>query len=446
MALWPSAVAHAQPAPNVAEVLPTLVSTEEEGPRSPFRLPTAADGALMKRARELNVLLRDAAQDLGLVVALASSEPVPAAEDEQLVARSQERDAWQVSPRLALDNDEFVLRVVVVPARSKVALVRVERVEAADLDVRAVVMLRDLVRAGQGQSCAPAAAEAPPTEAPSKERTRSPGRAILAVNAATFGGFIGYALQKSSGSDDARLTYPLLALGAGIGLGTALIVAEEWDVGVGDAWYLSAAAVWPTVGGLLLARGYDVEPESDRYAYGLAAGLGGLTLGSFALTFRGMGEGGAAVAHSGGALGLGLGAATELAIEGTTSHTPDKGMGYGAMAGVVIGGVLGTQLQVPASQVLMVDLGAGLGALSAAAVASPLLFGDPTEGRERAWVIATMGGAGVGAALAFWATRSSAEAALPKASRMLPYAGVVAHSHVPEGAVPAYGLGWAGTF
>ncbi len=130
---------------------------------------------------------------------------------------------------------------------------------------------------------------------------------MLALNAAVLGGYVGLSLQRASGSSDARLTYPLMALGTGIGLGGSMIVADEWDVGLGDAWYLSAGAVWPTAAGLLLADGYDVSPASDRYVYGLVGASAGITLGTVPLSFKGMGEGGATLTHSGGAFGMLLG-------------------------------------------------------------------------------------------------------------------------------------------
>jgi hypothetical protein len=270
---------------------------------------------------------------------------------------------------------------------------------------------------------------------------------VLAVNSAVLGGFVGYSLQKASGSDDARLTYPLLALGAGVGVGASLLVAEEWDVTLSDAWYLSAGAVWPSLGGLLIAAGQNVEPQSDRYTYGIAGGLGGLTLASLALSFGSVSDAGAAFAHSGGFLGLGLGAGTELAILGKTDVTPYKGMGYGAISGVVIGGLLGTQVKGPGSRVFMVDVGAGLGALGGAAIASPLVFGETTEARERAWVAATTSGAILGAAAAYWLTSPSPSGPVAWLSKYgQPMAGVVAISPSPTGNVPAYGLGWSGAF
>ena len=84
-------------------------------------------------------------------------------------------------------------------------------------------------------------------------------------------------------------------------------------------------------------------------------------------------------------------------------------MGYGAGVGVLVAGALATQVSVAASRVLLVDLGASLGALTAAAAASPLLLVDEEtskEGRSRAWFIAVAGGTLIGGGLGFWVTLS----------------------------------------
>lgn len=461
----PAGSAEQAPAPSdvepSAEILPTFTPTGEVPSPLPFRQPGAMDGVLALRAKELDAILRDAAQDLGLSVELSdSARDRPAnATESKLVRRAIDNRSWVVSPRLEIAGDRWLLRIVVVPAGSSIALSRVELIEPDELHVRAVVMLRDLVLAGRGKPGMAArpsfdeeeSEEPQESRGTSRRRRRSEGRAVLAVNAAVLGGFVGYSLQKVGGSDDARLTYPLLALGTGIGVGGSLIVSEEWDVGVGDAWYLSAGTVWPSVGGLLVAKGRDVQPETDRYAWGLVSGLGGLTLASVALTFRGMGEAGAAMTHSGGLLGMGFGAGTELLVRGTTTETPYEGMGYGAIAGTVVAGAVARQLHGGSvSRVLMIDVGTGLGALSVAAVASPLLIGDEvSEARQRAWVAGTMGGALVGGALAWWITDDQSPRGEARGIFRYgrPQAGIIAVSRTPGGAsAPAYGVSWSGTF
>lgn len=445
------------PPPDVADepsivILPTMTPTGEMPSPVELHRPDLADGVLMQRAREIDLLLRDTAQDLGFAVNLAGPQAISPSEasERALLQQAAKSDRWLVSPRLELEGSQIVLRLVVIPAGSDHALVRTESTTPSELQVRAVVMLRDLLEAGKG---VPPSTGTSPQQGPAAAREpykRSEGRAILAVHAAVFGGFVGYSLQKSSGTDDERLIYPLMAIGTGVGLGGSLIIAEEWDIGLGDAWYMSAGAVWPTLGGLLLARGRDVQPESDRYAWGIGGGLAGITLASVSLSFAGMADGGAAVAHSGGFIGTGLGAGTEMAIRGDTDETPYEGLGYGALGGVLLGGIIGRGVEESPSRIMMIDVGVGLGALSFAAVSSPLLIGDTTESRERAWVLVTMSGAVAGGAAAYWMTSprtptASSESPFPIPGQ--PLAGVIGQSRGPDGSVaPAYGLGWSGVF
>ena len=69
-------------------------------------------------------------------------------------------------------------------------------------------------------------------------------------------------------------------LGTGIGLGGALLVAEEWDVGTGDAWTLAGAGWWGAAAGVAIANGRHVQPLTDRYAWGVGGGLIGIGLGT----------------------------------------------------------------------------------------------------------------------------------------------------------------------
>jgi hypothetical protein len=338
-----------------------------------------------------------------------------------------------------------------------VLLLRVQEIEPREIELRAMVMMRDLVQTGRGAPSGDRATPMPPAEHAVAERARTAGRAVLALNSAALGGYVGFAIHSASGSDDPRLLYPLIALGTGIGLGGSMIVADEWDVGLGDAWFLSAGMIWPTAAGLLLADGYDVEPKDDRHLYGLVGAAVGVGLATAALTFGGMGEGGATLAHSGGAFGLLLGGVAQLAYEGRTDFTPTRGMGYGTGIGVLAAGVLATQVQTSPSRVLLVDLGASLGALTGAAAASPLLFVEESEseGRSRAWLSSIAAGTIAGGVLAFWFTRPEEPPRLanpslaprPRLATLMPFAGVIGEQRGAAGrAGPVFGLGVRGSF
>lgn len=383
---------------------PTRASAEPAGAAQLF--PVVAedlrDEALKKKARELDGVLHEAAQDLELDVQVGATAPFPPAREDELVRGAEGSAAWQVSARISRDGDAFLLRLSAARPGSRVVLVRVERVEEKSLTVRAVVMLRDLVQAARAKPEEPKAKEKPE---PKEPHVRSEGRAVLAGNSAAYGAFLGLSLYESSRGDDSRLAYPLMALGTGIGLGASLIAADEWDVTKGDARYIAAGTWWPAAATALLTAGYDTKPSSDRYAFAATAGAAGTGLAAVRLARGSVSEGGAVATHSGALAGGFVGGMTELFVRGESSRTPYKGAGYGVGAGVLVMGIVGPMLKVEENRVLMVDLGLGLGALLGAAAGSPLLVRDASKTQRRGWAAATVAGGGIGAVLAGIATR-----------------------------------------
>lgn len=444
-------------------VWPTLTPAGDGASPLPLHRPApVADKDAFDRAQELDATLRDAVQDLGFTLAVADSGPAPGhARDEDLVAQAagsitgaESEGTWVVSPRLeSAGGGELTVRIVVVPPRGRELRVRVETVASESVSVRGLVMLRDLL---SPTTAARAAIEQ------EREKTgrgsslgimstlRSQGRAVLAVNAGLFGGYTAFSAQQASGSGDPRVLYPLLALGAGIGVGGALLVADEWDITTGDAWYLSGATWWGAAAGFFLATGSNAQPNGDQYAWGVGGGLVGVTLATVALTRTTMDDGDAMLLNSGAAVGLLLGGATELLGRGVTPAdatptTVNTGMGYGTAIGLAAAGALATRLTISPSRVLLIDVGVGGGALLGAAVGSPLIFENATKSNTRGWLSTTIGGAVVGGALAWWLTRDappSAKAAIPGR----PIGGIIGESQSPQGPVPAYGVGWAGSF
>lgn len=407
-----------------------------------------AERELAVLGRELDSVLVEAAQDLGLTIDV-SVRPTPTGTPPPEAALVQKaRESWVFSPRIALSEHRAIVRIVAVAPGSSVLLVRTEELKPSELEVRAVLMMRDLVHAAGGPTSLPV-----PTPKADEQSVvhvaRSRGRAVLALNAAVLGGYVGLSLQRAGGSSDARLTYPLIALGTGIGLGASMIVAEEWDVDTGDAWYLSAGMWWPALGAILA---FNHEPEGKRLLYGAAAAAGGVALATTSLSFGGVSEGSALIAHSGGAFGTMLGGVANLVVEGSKDASMKTGMGAGAISGVVLTGALArfTPAQ-PASRVLLVDLSAGLGALTGAAVASPLIFGeDVSTMRDRLWLSSIALGTFVGAGVGLLTTASPAheahEAARPLGpSRVSPFFGVVATTTNPDGSSsPVTGAGVQG--
>ncbi|MDI1444894.1 hypothetical protein [Polyangium sp. 6x1] len=439
--------ASAEPARTSAVLFPTKIK------RRPGPPGEAGEGTeLAPIAGQLDALLADAAQDLGLVLDLDQRHAAPDDEAE-LVALAGSLGSTLIVPSVRAKDGEIELRIVLAEASSPELRVRIERASQADLAVRAVVMLRDLVT---GLRSMPAR-RPEPRRAPEGTLTypaKSAGRTALAVNATLFGGLLGYSIQRASGSEDPRLLYPLLAVGAGGGLVTSILVAEEWDVGVGSAWFLASGAWWPSFAGHLIYAGRFGASggEGEQWTAGIVAGTTGLTLSTLGLALRGMSEGGALLAHSGGGLGLVLGGMTEMLVQGNVDSFPLAGMGYGAGLGWLGAAALAVHWRPAANRVVAMDLGALLGGLGGAALGSPLLLDGPTETQQRAWVGLTGGMTLAGAAIGWFMTKPKAEAASKpgkqahdEAPGTLPVIGVIGQSQVGERRAPVVGLSWSGT-
>ncbi len=443
-------------------IWPTLTPAGDAPNSGPLHRPQpAADRDAFGRAQELDATLRDAVQDLGFDLYVADTGPSPGhTRDEDLVERAARSAAgampdggtWVVSPRIeAAGGGEYIVRIVAVPPEGNELRVRVETVPSDSVSVRGLVMLRDLL----SPTAAAQAAVEHEREETARGTTqgimtspRSPGRAVLAVNSALYGGFTAFSLQRSSGSDDPRVLYPLLALGTGLGIGASLLIADEWNVSTGDAWFLSAGSWWGAGAAFLIVAGGNLQPFQDRYAWGVGGGLIGVSLATVALTQAPMDDGDATLAHSGGALGLLLGGATQLLYKGVTTAdiTPYNGMGYGTAVGLVAAGALATQVTVSPSRVLLIDVGVGGGALLGAAAASPLIFQNATAGHTRGWLSSTIGGSVLGGGLAWWLTRDSGPVKGAPSLPGAPLAGILGTSASPTGDKPIYGVAWGGPF
>lgn len=461
----------AGPAARVV-VWPTLTPAGDEASKEPLHKPRAAELDVFARAQELDATLRDAMQDFSLDLDVADPGPAPdRMRDLDLVERaarsgkksSTDEGEWVISARIQPDGtDTFILRIVAVPPKGKSLRVRVERVRAQDIAVRGLVMVRDLLSVAPPPSPEDKADTSQSNGYGMMSQLKSPGRAVLALNGALFGAYVSYSISRAGGSEDPRLLYPLLAIGTGTGLGAALLAAEEFDITTGDAWYLAGGAWWGAGSFLLLANGEHVQPIDDRFAWGVGGGLGGLGLATFGLTRKRMDEGGATLAHSGGALGLLLGSLADLGYRGDLKATPYVGAGLGSAAGVLAMGTTALFVDVTTQRTLLIDLGAGLGALAGAAAGSPFIVNDVASGdlvsaqQTRAFIGLTAAGTIAGGTIGYVLTRDKKKAPAtpgpadkrptPAAFQLSPMTGVIGTSVTREGAVPAYGLGVVGTF
>ena len=193
--------------PSEAILLPAAMPDKDE-----LALRPESVEQLTKVARQLDAILSEAVQDLGLTLTVSDrSREVPT--DDALVERAH--DSWLISPRVSLEGSGVRLRIVAVAPGENVLRERTQHVDLPTLEVRANVMMRDVVHSLQPGSEVKALAPTP--EVLDSDTPRSQGRAVLALNSAVVGGYVGFSLQHASGSDDARLTYPLVALGTGIG-------------------------------------------------------------------------------------------------------------------------------------------------------------------------------------------------------------------------------------
>jgi hypothetical protein len=442
--------ARTEDAPRAEEVLLLHTAIVGASETSTSTRPTSRELLASAQAQRLDLLLSDAIQDLGLTLDLSErAQDSRELTDLELVARAAKGSRWIVYPSIDARGSESVVRLAAVAPGTKTVVVRTELVKPGDLAVRSVVMLRDVI---SKRSVVPSEATVRRSErsepAPSfVVPARSQGRATLAFNAALFGGFVGFSVQRSSGSDDPRLLFPLMALGTGLGLGASAIVAEEWDIGIGDAWYLAAGAWWPAMSGVFLARSRRwIEPSTES-SYALVGALSGIGLTTASLAFGGkMSEGGALLTHSGSAFGLVLGGMAELAARDDGSlDTPNRGLGIGTAAGFLLAGTAARFVQVEPSRVLVIDLGAGLGGLAGAAAASPFIVRDRTEESNRAFLLTTMGTTVAGGVVAWLWTRKSAPP--PATASSLPRLGVgmIAESLPGYGPrTPVFGLNVSG--
>ncbi|CAN5576006.1 hypothetical protein BH09MYX1_BH09MYX1_64130 [soil metagenome] len=430
------------------DVLPTLTPVGD-GTGAPH-LVAPGDEKLAQRAQELDATLRDAVQDFGLSLTLGATQPADHMRDADLLklaAGSESSPArWVLSPRIeAAGDDRYMVRIVVVPPGGSELRVRVEAAKGSDVSVRGLVLLRGLLSSNASATDKPCL-QPTPTTPQAIPAARSAGRAIFAVNGALFGGFLAFSLQQAALSEgsasDPRVLYPLLLLGAGVGLGGTLLASGEWNVGIGDAWYLAGGAWWGAASGFFLASATDVQPLNQRYLFGAAGGVIGVGLATIALTRGPIDDAGAWFTHSGAAIGFFLGSGTELFIKGSLDRPPPLGQSIGIATGLLSAGLLARIFTVPTNRVLLTDLGIALGGLAGAAAASPFVFEDVTPGKTRAFLGITAGAAVAGGTLAYILSRNA-----PPKSAALPFQpdlGVIAVS--PDGKEPAYGLRVSGTF
>lgn len=394
-------------APRLATTPDNAASNSKAFERPPQQASDAA--TLPSRdqhlARQLDGVLSEAARDLSLTMDLLVPTTWGGTDATALEARLLEAsdEGWAIAPQLERRNERLILRLLAVPPGA--SLLRVMRVEleAQRLELQAISALRAITNPQEptGQS-----EVSTPTAPQSQLSPRSEGRAVLAVSGALAGGYFGFSLEHIGGSGDPRLVYPLMTLGAAVGVGASLVISEEWDIAPAEAWYSLAGITWPTAAGLLIAQRIAEDPD-DQFLYGAIGTFAGLTLGTVGVNAGEIEPAGALLAHSGGFFGAIFGALAERLAEPTESRTPTLGMGVGMTAGSLLGGWGATLLRdVPSSRIVYIDLATVLGMLAGAAAASPAIVGQEQNAAEnRVWFSATTAGGLIGATLGVLLTR-----------------------------------------
>ncbi len=372
-----------------------------EGPGSAAQSPTVSPVT----SAELETLLLDAATDLGMVLETRPTvilDP-PAGEtlrwEDKLAAPSPGHVA--LGAALESKDQRWYVRVVLVKEDGTRHSVRTE-LEEANYEVQTIRALALLADVPAEPVTVASTGESPATA----NRDVSHGRATLATTGAVLGGYFGFALENAGGDVDTRLVYPLVALGSGVGLASALIIAEEWPMDRPSAWYISGGALWLTLSGVLVAGEQDLKHPTDRYPYGLIGTAAGLGISSFMVSQRDISEAEAVFSQSGALFGTIAGGLAQQLIEPGDGKFPKLGVGIGAGGGWLLAS-LGTARLMPgltSSRVLFADLGGFLGTLVGAAAASPTVVtqGQPKTEDSRVFFGASLAGLAIGSVVGYW--------------------------------------------
>lgn len=111
--------------PNDAILLPTAVPEKAELLLHPENIEQVT-----KLARQVDAILSEAVQDLGLTLTVSDRSRDSLPTDDQLIERAAE--SWIVSPRVSLEGSGVRLRIVAVAPGQNVLRERTQRVEAQE--------------------------------------------------------------------------------------------------------------------------------------------------------------------------------------------------------------------------------------------------------------------------------------------------------------------------
>jgi hypothetical protein len=372
--------------------------------------------------------LEEGALDLGLQPLWLAPSTGAALDEAALLAHASQ--GWSAAFELQRAEHGIEVRLIAVAPKQSLLRVRRETATQDNLEVVLLRLLRDVARPTaslDGQcGCQTNSQDGADSELGQPAPRDLDGRAYLAVTGAMVGGYTGYALEHIAGSGNPRIIYPLMTVGAGVGVAASLVAADEWHVSMGEAWYLSAATLWSTASALLISDGVKLSDPSHRHAYGLLGTATGLSLGTLAVATSDIGQGSALVTQSGAIFGGLLGGVGERLVNTDLTKPPTLGLGLGLGIGALGAGFAATRLPSPdPSRVVYIDLAAFLGALTGAAVASPAIVGRTvTQTETRLWLGSVLLGTLIGGGLGYAITSDDSEhdpRDQRSATRPLPY-------------------------
>jgi hypothetical protein len=368
-------------------------------------------------------------------------------------------NAWVIAPQIRTHADGLLLiRLAFIAPGSQRIVIRLVTSAPSAASAKAITAVRDELRSTAQALQQDRARASEPTGLGSQ--LRSAGRPVFAIAGGLFGAYCAFSVQRAAGSDDTRLLYPLLAVGTSVGVASALLASEEWDVTSGNAWFMVTSAVAGASIGIGLANGINERTIKERYAWGLGGSVVTIGVGTAALVKYKFDEGDAALVAGSALFGGFAGALGELVYRGTTNDKPQLGGAIGGAVGLLAGTFIATRVTVLPSRVVLVGTGAALGALAGAAAASPLVFDDLKPGRTRLFLLSTLSGLVAGGGISLYLTRARAPIAtsaettrsstLREQSRrgpnMFPLLGPVASGPDSNPTAIAWGAGLLGRF
>jgi hypothetical protein len=349
---------------------------------------------------EFNSTVVDAFTDLGYEVSLATHPAVYDREADFLAAAAKGDFVMAIDVR-SLKGEHARLEVTYAPPNATSLQSKIEILPKKRVLVRTLVTLRQIL--SKAPTAPPTCDKSEPTEPAAGAPGWSRGRVLLVTSTAVFGFAGSYAIYEASQTDNLSVLFPLLALGTGVGIGTGFLVSEEWNITPSVASVLTAGTWWGVWAGYNFGVASNVQPDRDRFAWGLAGGLAGTVLSATTASLHTFSDNEAALIHSASGIGGLIGYELESIINGSVNLNFGWGWAIGTCSGYAAGSVGSFFLKpdITTSRILVTDLGFVVGTLAGVSIASPLLVKNSSPDNSRVFLASGLGGGLIGAGIAF---------------------------------------------